>query len=269
MASMHKNKTPSTRLPILAATTVIAFWTGHCFAGEWRVGANLMAGTNPYVGEDDAGVALLPVVAYKGERFYANLGNPGLSFFRGSSDFGGIGYSLFKEENYQIDLVGRLRAMGLDPDDEDELAGLDERKPGLDAGVSLLWETGMGELNIDLLTDISNRSKGQEVLLSYAYPLTRGSWTLRPEVGVSWQSSDLTDYYVGVDADEVRAGRPAYEADAAVIPFVGVELEYAISKQTSLLGGVGYGRLGDDINDSPILDERDVGGGYLGLTYSF
>jgi outer membrane protein len=106
-------------------------------------------------------------------------------------------------------------------------------------------------------------------LVSYAYPITQGAWTLRPEIGVSWQSSDLNDYYFGVDANEVRAGRAAYEADASVTPFAGVQLEYAVSKQTHVIGGLGVGRLGDEISDSPIVDEGSVAGGYLGLTYTF
>jgi outer membrane protein len=263
-----RNKRALSLLPILAVSAASALWAGNSQAGEWRVGANLFAGTNPYKGGDD-GAALLPVAAYKGERFHANLGNPGISFYRGGSDIGGIGYSLYEREGFQLELVGRLRAMGLDPNDEDEWRGLDERKPGFDAGVSLLWETDMGEIDLDLLSDVSNRSKGQEAVLSYAYPFSRGGWILRPEIGVSWHSEDLTDYYFGVDADESRAGRPAYAADASVTPFAGVEIEYAISKQTHLLGGLGIGRLGDGISDSPIVDESGIGGAYLGLTYIF
>jgi outer membrane protein len=255
-------------LTVLVVSTTLAIWAGNSLAGEWRVGANLMGGTNPLKDGDNV-AALMPVVAYKGDRFHANLGNPGLSYFRGSSDIGGVGYSLYDTEAFQFELVSRLRAMGFDPDEEDEWEGLDERKPGFDAGISLLWQTGLGEFNLDLLTDVSNRSSGQEVLLSYAHPISQGAWTLRPEVGVSWQSSDLTDYYVGVNADESRVGRPVYEADATVTPYAGVELEYALSKQTYLLGGLGVGRLGDGISDSPIVDESRVVGGYLGLTYTF
>lgn len=255
-------------LSALALSGALAITTANALAGEWRVGGALLGGNNPYKDGDNM-IALLPTVAYKGERFHANLGNPGISFFRGAADFGGLGYSLYSTENFQIDLVGRLRMMGLDPDEEDEWDGLDERKPGFDAGVSLLWQTAMGEFDLELLTDVSNRSDGQEVLLSYAYPIIRGDWTLRPEVGVSWQSSDLTDYYFGVDADEVRAGRAAYEADASVTPFAGVQVEYAVSRQIHLIGGVGYGRLGDEISDSPIVDGGNVGGAYMGLTYTF
>jgi outer membrane protein len=256
------------RFSALALSAVFALSAGTAGAGEWIVGGNLLGGNNPYEDGDNVG-GLLPVVAYRGERFHANLGNPGISFFRGTSDFGGLGYSVYIGDSFQIDLVGQLRMIGLDPDKEDAWRGLDERKAGFDAGVSLLWQTGVGEFDLQLLTDVSNRSDGQEVLLSYAYPITQGAWTLRPEVGVSWQSSDLNDYYFGVDADEARAGRAAYEADAGVTPFVGVELEYAVSTQTHLIGGFGYGRLGDEISDSPIVDARSVGGAYLGLTYTF
>jgi outer membrane protein len=268
MEKYPRNTQFKQRLSAFAVTTVLAFTAGNAVAGEWRVGGNLLAGSNPYKDGDNR-VGLMPVVAYEGERFHANLGNPGISFFRGSANFGGLGYSLYDTDSFQFELVGRLRMMGLDPDEEEAWAGLDKRKPGFDAGVSLLWQTAMGEFDLELLTDVSNRSDGQEVMLSYAYPIKQGQWTLRPEIGVSWQSSDLTDYYFGVDADEVRAGRAVYEADASVTPFAGVQLEYAVSKQTHLIGGVGVGRLGDGISDSPIVDERSAAGGYLGLTYTF
>ncbi len=268
MNNISSGKPFKQRLSVLALSATLAFWAGNGQAGEWRVGGNLLAGSNPYE-DGDNWAGLMPVLAYQGERFHANLGNPGISFFRGAADFGGLGYSLYRSETLQFDLVGRLRSIGLDPDDEDEWVGLDERKPGFDAGVSLLWQTAMGEFDLELLTDVSNRSDGQEILVSYAYPIQQGPWTLRPEIGLSWQSSDLNDYYFGVDADEVRPGRAAYEAEADVTPFAGVQLEYAVSRQTHVIGGVGVGRLGDEISDSPIVDEDNVVGGYLGLTYTF
>ncbi|MEW7987707.1 MAG: MipA/OmpV family protein [Candidatus Thiodiazotropha sp.] len=255
-------------LSTLAVATALALTSQQVSAGEWRVGANVAGGKNPFPGEDNDAV-LIPMIAYRGERFHANLGNPGLSFFSGSTNFAGLGYSLIKEADYNIDLVGRARAMGLYPEDNDELEGLDDRDPGFDLGATVRWQTGFGELNAQLLADVSDTSDGQEVILSYAYPLSYGQWRLRPEVGVSWQSSDMTDYYFGVDADEATARRAIYEADAAVTPFAGVEFEYAFDQRIDLVGGVGVGRLGDEISDSPIVDERNLAGGYLGLSYKF
>ena len=264
-----KHPASSTRvITALAFGAVAVLSSQEAAAGEWMAGGNVFAVSASIVGEDEVG-GLIPVVAYRGERFHANLGNPGISFFNGISDIGGIGYSVIKEEHYNLDLVGKIRAMGLDPDDNDELDGLNTRRAGFDAGISARWDTGYGELNGQLLADISNRSKGQEAVFSYAYPLHFGQWTLRPELGVSWQSSDLTDYYYGVDEDETAADRAFYEADATVTPFAAIQAEYALTSRTHLIGGVGVGRLGDGISDSPIVDERNLIGGYFGAVYHF
>jgi outer membrane protein len=253
---------------MLAVAAMLSLSTQQVTAGEWRVGANVGGGRNPFLGEDNDAI-VIPMVAYKGERFYANLGNPGLSFFSGSTNFGGLGYSVVKADDYNIDLVGRIRAMGLYPEDNDELEGLDDRDPGFDLGVTARWRGTAGELNAQLLADVSSTSEGQEVILSYAYPLNYGQWHLRPELGVSWQSSDLADYYFGVDADEATARRAAYEVESTVTPYAGIEFEYAFNQKVDLIGGVGVGRLGDEISDSPIVDEANLAGGYLGLSYTF
>ncbi|MBT3014166.1 MAG: MipA/OmpV family protein [Candidatus Thiodiazotropha endolucinida] len=268
MTSGRNSRIIKITLSTLAAAVVMSLASQQISAGEWRVGANVAGGKNPFLGEDNDAI-LIPMIAYKGERFYANLGNPGISFFSGSTNFAGLGYSVIKEDDYNIDLVGRVRAMGLYPDDNDELEGVDDRDPGFDLGITARWQTGFGELNAQLLADVSDTSDGQEVILSYAYPLSYGQWRFRPELGVSWQSSDMTDYYFGVDADEATARRAVYEADAAVTPFAGVEFEYAFDQRIDLIGGVGVGRLGDEISDSPIVDERNLAGGYLGLSYKF
>ncbi|MET0072422.1 MAG: MipA/OmpV family protein [Candidatus Thiodiazotropha sp.] len=268
MTSGDKSRNIKHTLSTLAAAVVLSLGSQQVSAGEWRVGANVAGGKNPFLGEDNVAV-LIPMIAYKGERFHANLGNPGISFFNGSTNFAGLGYTIVQADDYNIDLVGRVRAMGLYPEDNDELEGLDDRDPGFDIGVSARWQTGFGELNAQLLADVSDTSDGQEVILSYAYPLKHGQWSLRPELGVSWQSSNMTDYYFGVDSDEATARRAVYEADAAVTPFAGVEFAYAFDQRIDLVGGVGVGRLGDEISDSPIVDERNLTGGYLGLSYKF
>ncbi|MCG8038462.1 MAG: MipA/OmpV family protein [Candidatus Thiodiazotropha taylori] len=256
----------------LAAPWILAFGCillpGLAAAGEWTAGINLGAGRNPIIGEDNY-LAAIPVIAYRGERFHANLGNPGLSYFNGTTNFGGLGYSLIKQDDFKLDLVGRIRAMGIDPDDNDELEGLDQRKPGFDVGIDVLWGGDLGELNGQLLSDVSNRSKGQELVVSYAYPLKHGDWSFRPEVGVSWQSSRLSDYYFGVDDDETGGGLESYEAKSTVTPFLGIQAEYAWSKQIRLIGGAGIGRLGDGISDSPIVDGRNLAGGFVGAVYRF
>jgi MipA family protein len=268
MISGYRRRPISQALQMLVVVATIALASPAVSAGEWRVGANVAGGRNPFLGEDNSAV-LIPMIAYKGERFYANLGNPGLSYFSGSTNFGGLGYSVLQDDDFSIDLVGRIRAMGLDPEDNDELEGLEDRDPGFDLGVTARWQSVVGELNAQLLADVSNTSKGEELILSYAYPLAYGRWHLRPEFGISWQSCDLGDYYFGVDADEATDRRAVYEVDSSVTPYAGIEFEYALDEKIDLLGGFGVGRLGNEISDSPIVDKANLAGGYLGLSYTF
>ncbi|MCG8123293.1 MAG: hypothetical protein N0E55_04905, partial [Candidatus Thiodiazotropha taylori] len=69
--------------PRLAAPWILAFGCillpDLAAAGEWTAGINLGAGRDPIKGEDNY-LAAIPVIAYRGERFHANLGNPGLSY---------------------------------------------------------------------------------------------------------------------------------------------------------------------------------------------
>ncbi len=269
MSGKTKKQPACLYLPMAALATAMSMVSTQLTAGEWSVGGMLGGQRNPLVGDDDHYAFLMPMVAYKGERFHANLGYPGINFFSGLSDVGGVGYSVIKQDQFNIDLVGKIRAMGIDPDDDGALRGLDERKPGIDFGVSARWTTPVGELNAQLLKDVSNRSKGEEAILAYAYPFSMGKWTLRPEFGLSWQSSDLNDYYVGVDSHEVTATRTAYQAGSTVTPFAAVQMEYEINQQLHLLGGVGVSRLGDEISDSPIIKERNLAGGFVGLAYRF
>jgi outer membrane protein len=268
MASGYKRSNSSNALPLLAAAALLSLNAQPLTAGEWRVGANVVGGSNPFLGEDN-GAIVVPMVAYKGERFYANLGNPGPSFFNGSTNFGGLGYSVVKADDFNIDLVGRIRAMGLYPEDNDKLKGVDDRKPGFDLGVTARWQSALGELNAQLLADVSDRSKGREVILSYALPLTLGQLLVRPEVGVSWQDSDLNDYYFGVDANEATVRRAVYTVESTVTPFAGIEFEYAFDQKINLIAGAGVSRFDDEVRDSPIVDERYFAGGYLGLSYTF
>ena len=128
----------------------MALLAGNVEAGEWSLGLGGVAGRSPLKGVgDEAGV--FPTVGYRGERFHFNLGNPGTSFFDGDSDFGGLGYSLFRGENYNLDIIGQARLMGFEADDSNDLRGMDRRKPAFDAGVGSSWDTGMGELGFKAL----------------------------------------------------------------------------------------------------------------------
>jgi outer membrane scaffolding protein for murein synthesis (MipA/OmpV family) len=135
------------------------------------------------------------------------LHNGKFLFFRGTA--GGV--HLFRNDNFQLNLLGRYRFTKLDPDRNEFYAGLEERKQTVDAGAEVRFQGKWGALNANYLTDTLDRPKGQSAEISYRYTFDRGSFSFSPFVTWAWNDDKLTNYYFGVsEQEEVLPDRPAY-----------------------------------------------------------
>jgi outer membrane protein len=193
--------------------------------------------------------------SYEGRRFY----------FRGVA----AGYRLFQGTNWSIAPVLWPRFDGYEEDDSGALRGMDDRDMTLDGGLAFSLRGDWGVFGASLVTDILGKHDGQELELSYSKPLRRGPWVIAPTAGLRWESSNLVDYYYGVRDDEARTGRPAYDADAAFDPFVGLRLLRALGKKWTFLAAAQYEWFDGEIADSPIVDEDYDISVMVGLLYSF
>ncbi|WML89275.1 MipA/OmpV family protein [Thiothrix lacustris] len=128
------------------------------------------------------------------------------------------------------------------------------------------WKLASGNATVDLAQDVTAH-KGAQVKARYTQRLAGSYAAVRPYVEAQWLSADMTDYYVGVDADEVKAGRPAYQADAALALKAGLLLEQPISKRLTLVGEANVTGYDSAISDSPIIDNSTIWGGALGVAY--
>ena len=84
-----------------------------------------------------------------------------------------------------------------------------------------------------------------------------------------WQSSNLANYYFGVLPEEARAGRPAYEPGETAGFDVAIVARYLISDRTAFAFVARHAVLGEEIRDSPIVDDPAVTSFIASLTYSF
>ncbi|MEM9793061.1 MAG: MipA/OmpV family protein [Pseudomonadota bacterium] len=73
----------------------------------------------------------------------------------------------------------------------------------------------------------------------------------------------------GVRGSEALAGRPAYDPDGVLIPFVAATAFYPVSDRISVTLGARAQFLPDEVTDSPIVDEDQVYSGFLGIGYRF
>jgi outer membrane protein len=187
----------------------------------------------------------------------------------------GLSYHVLRGERLSLDLVARARFDGFDADDSRFLAGMKDRHESVDAGVAATWrlgETRAGELELEarVTADLLGRSDGMEAALELGLErwLADRRLLVRPGLAVVWQDDDLVDYYYGVRADEAAAGRPAFEGSAALDIEAGLTVLYRLTPRLGALALVRVKRLGDEIVESPIVEDREAYLALVGLSWS-
>ena len=87
--------------------------------------------------------------------------------------------------------------------------------------------------------------------------------------GLSWRSENLNNYYYGVRAKEATANRTVYKSGNSVNPYAGVVLDYQLAERWSIFSMFRNEWLGNEITDSPIVDQDSKISLILGLLYCF
>nr|CAA6814936.1 MAG: Unknown protein [uncultured Thiotrichaceae bacterium] len=150
--------------------------------------------------------------------------------------------------------------------DSEVLKDMDDldRAINLRAGGALKLPSAV--MSADLAGDVAGTHESFQAKLRYTRMLSSNT-TFRPYAELQWFSADVTDYYFGVNANEVTADRPAYEADSALAAKVGLDLNFPLSPRWELVAGVSLTHYGSEITDSPIVDKDQVWGAGIGLVY--
>lgn len=217
------------------------------------VGVGAMMPIRPYKGMDnDVYVVPILMLEYK-------------YFFIDKSVFGY--YFNEKGNGLRFGIIGAPHFGGYDSDDSRALRGMDDRDWGFDLGLRMEWENDYFDLAVDAMADISGTYKGQEVDLTVSKVLFNGFLT--PRMGVSWQSKDLVDYYYGVERKEAMPGRNYYTPDADFEYVLGLMVSMPLGDKWALIGDVQCSFLGNEVQDSPIIDEDNVLRYTLGMVYRF
>jgi len=219
------------------------------------LGLALRAENSPYRG---GGVRndFLPLYLYEGKVFYLHAYRAGLKLGAG--------------ENQRVDLFLAHRFEGFPYDRVPTgLAGMAERAPGVDAGLSFERTGPWGRVFVEWLHDVSGSSTGNELKLGYGYDWRSGGLRLQPYATVSARDARLNDYYYGVRPDEAVPGRPAYAPGAGINTELGLYATYNLTQNWRLLGGIAGTRWSSGVRGSPIVNDRVQLAGTLGFLYDF
>lgn len=220
---------------------------------RWGLGVGAIAQNSPYAGEGMR-VQPIPLISYEGDNFFFRGITAGWEFV-GSETFELAAIAQFRFDGFEIKELDRrkLAANGLDS------RLLDDRDDSVDAGISAKWGGSAGELELELLADVSGKSKGQQYSLQYGYPLNFGQTQITPTIGVTYLSNDMANYYYGTLQSEVARGVIDYKPDAVTIPSVGLNFMRFFGNNWIFLAMLEYNALPKKITNSPLL-ERNTNG---------
>ena len=223
------------------------------------VGIGVLHKDKPYKKYDSSEKTnAVPLVLYEGEHFFARGGT--------------IGWDFLDSDAMDLALIGQFMGGGYDSSDSKFLAGMDDRDPSIGVGGHFIYRIGDVGFKLAAVTDVSDNSEGTQTSGEVFYSYRTGNWMFKPSASIIWQDEDYNDYYYGVKPLEAipGIGRFAYSADSDINYQVGAMVVY--QKKTSpwmYIAGVRYESLGDEIDDSPIIDDDSELSGMLGVGYTF
>lgn len=223
------------------------------------IGLGALYKDKPYKNYDSSErTSILPLVLYESEHFFA----------RGST----IGWDFMDSDSLELAVIGEFLNDGYDSGDSKFLTGMSDRDPSFGLGGHVIWKPDNLGLKLAAVTDMADNSDGTQVRGEVFYTHRTGDWMFKPYAAIVWQDEDYNDYYYGVRAREALPliGRTAYSADSDYNYRLGAVAVY--QQKTSpwmYIGGLRYDLLGDEIDDSSIVDDDTELTAVLGVAYTF
>lgn len=176
----------------------------------WSLGPMLLVVDRPYRGRPPR-VLPVPAIGYQGDYVFLQ----GIRF----------GVHVRRSRRFAFNVIAQPRLSSFSASDIPQIPGLEDRQDSVDVGFDM--RVGLqraGELGLTAVTDVLDRSNGQELDVRYRYPLRLGTTRVSPWAGVRWFSADLADYYYGTLPSEVARGAPYYRPGAVFMPQIGISV---------------------------------------------
>lgn len=221
--------------------------------GNWSIGIGFRMGTFPYIGKDEVD-DLLPLLTYNGEHF----------FIDGSR----FGVHLYQSDEWLIGSYAAYRFAGFNETDAIELDGLD-RDDSVDGRFAATRFTDYGNFTLDVGADVRNKSNGWDAELRWGKVFERGNYRIRPWLGITFESQELTQYYYGVEAEEATESRAQYTTSSALEWRYGIDMSYRISQHHFVGFNMQYSELDETKINSPIVVDKGQYSAFASYRYEF
>lgn len=252
-------------------------------SGQWDFSISIGVGwrTNPLNESDNIPLIILPEFSYYGDRFFIDNLDIGYTVsdtevsslnLIATPSFDSVFFNRWDPGNLFVNLASNVSGSLTTPDQvEDNLTEINpseisKRKFSYLAGLEYSQDFENSLLQVSLLNDISNTHSGKEIRFAYAYSFSHSFSTT---LGFTWKDKKLTDYYYGVNPDEIVDDRGAYQASASFNPFVRITLNTESGDKESWRFSLEFQKLNNQITKSPIVNDDYVMTFFMGKRFRF
>lgn len=252
--------------------------SADCVAvGHWNFSVSLGAGvrTNPVAYGDNIPLVVIPQFSYYGKRFF--IDDLDLGFTLAESDTNT--FNLVASPGYDRVYFYRADIQNIfvngfpTTDDFTALTGSQnpstpaEKFPSRTRRITYLagpeWTFKYGGVTgqLDFLHEITDQNQGNEIRAAIGMPLTERRGILSANVGFTWNSSAIVNYYYGASN--------VYQGGSALDPFVKLGYTLPLSRKWRFKAFAEYEHLAGAIASSPIVAEHHVATVFVGAAYTF
>lgn len=272
---------------------------------SWQLGIALGQGqrTNPLVGGEDIDIHYVVDFSWYGERLFFDNGDLGYTLWAAHNMSVSSILTLNNERNFYNYLTGQqfglnsiidsglgiasgpsllpdgnnepIKPPPLEDHDSDEAiyrnrqTDLADRDAALNGGFEFLLISPYGDIQAQVLSDVSSTHDGQEAWLSWSHPWYTRNAELALTIGLEWKSRQLVGYYYGVRPDESFVGRPAHEGGSGTNGYVRLAGRYNLGEHWTWVSMAEREFLSSAITQSPIVTTNAVTTFFTGFFYSF
>lgn len=239
-------------------------WT---LGGSYSVEDTYLVGLSNYNDGLDLDISL--AISYN--NFYLDFDHSQLS--------GGliIGYSLINKYDWDLDLLATNTQAGFDEEGLgfynngiiSQLKNIKTRKYDFAAGVRLTRKYQNSQISFEYLYDIAGAHNSWVANTFFSHIRPVGNWEIRSGVGLSAYSAGYTNYYFGINTNEVTPTRPHYKPHASTSIMLELHAEYPINQNWVFLTGWLGTWFSDEITNSPIISQGYQHKAKLGIRYVF
>jgi len=239
--------------------------------------------TNPLFQSDNIPLIVLPEISYYADNFFIENLDIGYTLYDSAisslnliatPSYDSVFFNRWDPGNLLIDIASVTTEVNIGFDSEIDTDPiqinpneLSSRKFSYLAGLEYSYQFRNSLLQISLLADITNIHSGKEARFAYAYSFNQSVSTT---LGFTWKDQNLTNYYYGVDPNEVADVRAVYHANSSINPFIRISFRPHSNQETgSWRFSFELQKLDKQISNSPVVKDDYIITFYAGKTFKF